>query len=441
LPQAVIRQGLAQLAYGLNQRTELPVAEAERVLAQSLPSGTDTALLLRLAMAANLLEVEGAVRFSHQLLQEYFASAVLGEVMDAKADPSTIWPPDRWWEPSGREETTILLAGVRADPEQVARWLAPAQPWFALELLQKPDFGLDLQKIRPETRLALVQAAKAKTAEPNPVGRAAAYRVLGVFDADDRFGLGLGVDGLPEFDWVDIPAGEFLYGDDKQLITLKKPFQISRYPVTYRQFQAFIDAPDGFRDPRWWDGLAADDEHKSVPRKQDFKFWNHPCDNVSWYDTIAFCRWLSYKLGGKWGLDELDEWPVRLPTEFEWEKAARGTDGREYSYEGEFDPNNGNGKETGIGQTSAVGMFSDGASPYGLLDMSGNVWEWCLSAYQNLNIDVPHENLQRADNRVRRGGSWDSSRGLLRAANRFSVTPFLTNSCYGFRCARSSRTE
>jgi formylglycine-generating enzyme required for sulfatase activity len=286
-----------------------------------------------------------------------------------------------------------------------------------------------------------------------PVERAACGRALGLI-GDTRFGVGLGADGLPEFDWVDIPAGTFIYGDDDKSKypsypkpadrqTLELPaFQISRYPLTYKQFQAFIDASDGFRDPRWWDGLAAKDDHKSAPREQAFKFWNHPREMVSWYDAIAFCRWMSFKLTGKvYRLDEVDAWPVRLPTEFEWEKAARGTDGREYPYEGAFDPNKGNGRETGIGQTSVVGMFPDGKSPYGLLDMSGNVWEWCLSAHDKPQFDLANKNLQNAVLRVLRGGSWVNTQDFLRAAYRDFVAPDNWVNFFGLRCARSPRTE
>lgn len=432
IDQTLIRRGLAQVAYELNKKTEMPLERAEAVLKQHVPEA-DGGLLLRLAMAASLLDVGGEVRFTHQLLQEYFASEVLGALMDAKTDPTTVWKPENWWEPTGREETAILLAGVRADPEAVARWIAPAQPEFAMEILRQPDFGLDLTKIADETRLSLVNSANAKISEVNPIGRAAAYRVLGLFDADKRFSIGLSADGLPEFDWVDIPAGEFLYGDNKKSVKIVKPFKISRYPVTYKQFQAFIDAPDGFYDSRWWDGLAASDRHKSAPDEQWFKYWNHPRERVSWYDAIAFCRWLSFKLGGQWGLDEVEQWAVRLPTEFEWEKAARGTDGREYPYEGEFDAAKGNTRKTGINQTSAVGLFPNGASPYGVLDISGNVREWCLTNYRNPAPDAQAENLRNANTRVLRGGSWGNILDGARAAARFSHVPDLRYSSYGFR--------
>jgi hypothetical protein len=287
----------------------------------------------------------------------------MGSALNEGRAPTEFWPAANWWEPQGWEETAIILAGVRGDPEGVARWVAPAQPEIAYQALTESGITLDLNALEPDTRAALVNSARDKTGETNPVGRATAYRVLGSFDADNRRGIGLTDQGLPDIDWVEIPAGEFIYhsGERRSLPT----FSIARYPITYRQFQAFIDAEDGFHNSQWWQGLAADAEHKAAPDEQWFKYWNHPRENVSWWDAVAFCRWLSAKLG----------YAVRLPTEQEWEKAARGTDGREYPYEGEFDAAKGNTHETGIRQTSAVGIFPDGASPYGVLDMSGNVEE------------------------------------------------------------------
>lgn len=140
-----------------------------------------------------------------------------------------------------------------------------------------------------------------------------------------------------------------------------------------------------------------------------FQYTNHPRERVSWYDAIAFCRWLSARLG----------YEVTLPTEAEWEKAARGTDGCIYPYGNDYDPAKANASDTGIDQTSAVGMFPDGASPYGLLDMSGNVFEWCLNAYNQ------PENIQLggSDMRVLRGGSWFFDQVIARAAYRFSLLP------------------
>ncbi|NDJ79077.1 MAG: formylglycine-generating enzyme family protein, partial [Chloroflexi bacterium] len=245
-----------------------------------------------------------------------------------------------------------------------------------------------------------------------------------IADIDPRPGVGLQPDGLPDIDWVEILAGEFTFGAEDERNGPRKltlpTFYIARYPVTYQQFQAFIDADDGFHNPQWWKGLAADDDHKSSPGEQAFKYWNHPRERVSWYDAVAFCRWLSVKAGYK----------ITLPTEQQWEKAARGTDGLEYPYGKEYDASKGNTYQTGIGQTSAVGIFSGGASPYDILDMSGNVWEWCLNEYSN----PENTGLGGASSRVLRGGSWGRRMDYARASYRDGWPPSFRNFNFGCRC-------
>ena len=132
-------------------------------------------------------------------------------------------------------------------------------------------------------------------------------------------------------------------------------------------------------------------------------------------------------------------WALRLPAEFEWEYAARGTDGRQYPYLGDFDTGKGNTDETGIRQTSAVGIFPDGASPFGVLDMSGNLWEWCQDNWHDNYNDAPTDGsawLGDNKNHVLRGGSWLNSPWACRSAYRRSID-FLYGSC-GFRVVCSN---
>lgn len=132
---------------------------------------------------------------------------------------------------------------------------------------------------------------------------------------------------------------------------------------------------------------------------------------MSWYDAVAFCRWLSAKTGED----------IRLPTEQEWEKAARGSDGREYPWEGTFKSDYCNA-EGHIGETSAVGIYPQGQSPYGVMDMAGNVWEWFLNKHKEPET-ITADNSGSA--RVLRGGSWDFDAEDCRSAVRPFAAPFI----------------
>jgi formylglycine-generating enzyme required for sulfatase activity len=232
---------------------------------------------------------------------------------------------------------------------------------------------------------------------------------------------------LPEIVWCNVPAGDFPYqrGEERTL----PAFRVSKYLVTYRQFQAFINAEDGYSNATWWDGLHPEGikQQHAGPSDQAFKFSNHPRECVSWYDAMAFCNWLSAKIGE----------PVTLPTGQQWEKAARGTDGRVYPYGNEFDSTKGNTDESRVGQTSAVGAFPDGVSPYGALDMSGNVWEWTLTEY-----DTGSEaSVSTSGRRAARGGSWDIDQTGARVAFRGSYGPVYRGYDFGFRLATLRKTS
>jgi formylglycine-generating enzyme required for sulfatase activity len=217
--------------------------------------------------------------------------------------------------------------------------------------------------------------------------------------------LGLGEDSLPDIDWRLVPGGEFLFGR-KNVVFEIPDFQISRFPVTHIQFQAFVDAEDGYRDPAWWDGLNAKSKEQQLagPGKSAFPIPDHPRVNVSWYDAIAFCRWLTAKLG----------YFVTLPTEPQWEKAARGPQGSVFAYGDTIDLAKGNVRSSGIGMTSPVDAYLEGASPYGLLDMSGNVWEWALTEDDDPSSDFMPSNSRR----VLKGGSWSCGPVSSRADGR-----------------------
>lgn len=245
---------------------------------------------------------------------------------------------------------------------------------------------------------------------------------------DDREGVGLNSQGLPDIDWVDIPEGAFLYGKDKISMQMKA-FRIARYPISHRQYQAFVD-DGGYEDERWWE-----DQKPVKLTDAEWKQQNRPRDRVNWYEAMAFCRWMSVRLDLK----------VALPTEQEWERAARGSKGLEYPWGDDYFPGYANVDEKRDGgdylkQTSAVGLYPHSGSPDGVQDLAGNVWEWCLTKY-----DVPEETSVDTSNaqRVLRGGSWFYGPVNLRSAGRNWHYPDDRYNLVGFRvvCRPHSSVE
>jgi formylglycine-generating enzyme required for sulfatase activity len=274
--------------------------------------------------------------------------------------------------------------------------------------------------------------------------------------------------GEPLLGFVKIPAGTFLmgtreknipallerFGGERDLCEWETPqhkvtlptYYIARYPVTVAQFRAFVEA-GGYRERRYWveaerAGVWKDGKVKGIhdddPREgsADFgKLWNlpnHPVVGVNWYEAMAYCRWLTEVLRGWEGTPEplatlLREkgWSILLPSEAEWEKAARGMSERRFPWGKEPDPNRANCAHTGIGATSAVGCFPGGASPYGVEDLSGNVREWTRSLYRGYPYEPGdgREDLQADGLRVLRGGAFRTAAGRTRCASRAAGSP------------------
>ena len=242
--------------------------------------------------------------------------------------------------------------------------------------------------------------------------------------------------------WCKVPAGPFTMGSDQDSDNKKREkaipydYWIAKYPITYVQYKTFLDDPNGYRSAQYWKDLHADGlaQQGKGAGDQQWNIANRPAENVSWYDAMAFCAWLNARLTLETAL-KLEGYSFRLPTEVEWEKAARGTDGREYPYSGEFDSTQGNTHESGIGQTSTVGVFPDGASPYGVTDISGNVWEWTLTEYETrINNNISNDKY-----RTLRGGSWINDQDDARVASRLFFPPDSRGAYGGFRLVLASR--
>ncbi len=219
-----------------------------------------------------------------------------------------------------------------------------------------------------------------------------------------------------DVEMVFVPAGEFIMGsdnpdayDDEQPVSTVylSAFSIDTFEVTNARYRRCVEVGACTRPV----GKAYDD-----PTKAD-----HPVTVISWQQALAYCRWV-----GK-----------RLPTEAEWEKAARGTDGRRYPWGDDFEDERVNAGYTN--GTTAVGSHPQGASPYGALDMAGNVWEWTSSLYKPYPYDGRdgREDLSARGARVNRGGSWYAGSRDARTSHRANAGHIYRRVAdLGFRCAK-----
>ncbi len=245
--------------------------------------------------------------------------------------------------------------------------------------------------------------------------------------------------------FVEIPAGNFRMGsepqpgqdageDEQPQHTLAlDTFYMAKYPVTVAQFGHFV-AQSGY-EGGGREGVA-----------------NHPVRYLTWYDAIAYCDWLNKALRSWSGTPNLlaerlnNGWRVTLPSEAEWEKAARGTDGRLYPWGNEFVEDNANYEAHRLDNPSPVGCFPTGASPHGLLDMSGNVYEWTRSLYRpyEYKSDDGREKVVGTDRDrfVLRGGGYGSKPEYLRCACRIrnSVRTATSTTTSGMRVCVSPFT-
>lgn len=235
------------------------------------------------------------------------------------------------------------------------------------------------------------------------------------------------------FDWIEIP---------------KKGYSIAKYPVTNAQFAKFIEA-GGYKQQKWWTDAGWEAKAKgwdwdsqqskwvetnkawTEPRYWNDSKWNgdtQPVVGVSWYESIAFCLWLSEATGEK----------IMLPTEEQWQYAAQGDEGRTYPWGNDWDckrcSNSVEPCDSNV--TTPVTQYegkTKGDSPFGVVDMAGNVWEWCLTDYEKKTNDIN----SHATYRVRRGGSWFSlNSDSFRCDDRSGFNPHFGSYFIGFRLSR-----
>lgn len=418
---------------------------AQRYGAEASGTRIDAFLRAMRERGSLLHEQGGQYQFSHLTFQEYLCAYHLAENVRDPQQIVAFWVDkncfnDSWWR-----ETILLTVGylaLKSMPtalkllREMAAVIAPDQILAAAELAGSGFLEMDglddATKERITARLVALLSDKKVTAAP--VVRLLAGQVLGRL-GDPRPGV-----CTPEPDLIPIPAGPFLMGEEKYPIEIAQPFAIGRTPVTNAQYRLFIE--DGGYTDKWrhcWPDAGWRYSQRGQPRYSDdakFNQPNQPVVGVIWYEAVAYANWLAATTGK----------PYRLPTEAEWERAARHTDGRLYPWGNEWVDNITNSGKTDLGQPTAVGVFPQNAAKCGALDMSGNVNEWCQTRWRDEDgkaYPQPYtavdgrENLAGGDDvgRVLRGNHWGSSEPekWSRCSSRLRYYPGVGLNYYGFR--------
>jgi formylglycine-generating enzyme required for sulfatase activity/nucleoside phosphorylase len=419
-----------------------------------------------------LEERDGAYRFIHLALQEFLVARYLREVIGAEGRAAILaFLDDRLDDPWWREPILLLVGYMATNTAKSARdFLSalaragsrPNAKFAAIELagtaaLEWRDGGESARVDCAQHIVTLLSDSEA-SATFEPILRARTGDLLARwgdsrFDAEHWY-----LPAEPLFGFIEIPVGSFMMGSDQRRDKLAMEdrecpqhevnlpsYYLAHWPVTVAQFAAFMNE-SSFQpqDPNCLRGIA-----------------NHPVVRVSWHEAMAYCRWLNERLR-ELARERLDAenllseserrfWRgladgslgIGLPSEAEWEKGARGTDGRIYPWEDEADPNLANHNVTGLNGTSTVGCFPGGASPYGCEDLSGNVWEWTRSLFGD--YPYPPEGTKRQARedpaatgpRVLRGGAFLDGAWYARCACRDDGMPGYRYDYYGFRVVAS----
>ena len=376
----------------------------------------------------------GIYGFAHLTFQEYLAARALADHADSLAS-SLQKLADPWWR-----EVLLLQAGYlstqgkRRVSELIAAMMnadTADEPEPHHHLLLAAECLFDVGAARVEGDLLGQVRARLKKHADIPLQKGDKDLVLQkvtAMNALARLESGQIVSqfwkppwGEPQ--WVTIPAGEFWmgsekgHGDEKPIHRLHLPeYQIARVPITNAQYLIYV-RDSGANAPEHWRG-------GEIPKGLE----KHPVTRVSWHDTLKYCEWLSKKVGDK---------TITLPSEAEWEKAARGAqDQREYPWGDDWKELHANTSELGLNETTPVGLFLNGASPYDVLDLSGNVREWT----RNLWKDYPYvandgrESMEDTSvRRVLRGGAFYYNLNYARCAYRPNYDPHYRYDFIGFR--------
>ncbi len=393
--------------------------------------------------AALLLDRGGRqLGFIHLTFQEYLAAVAVAQKGQQGIEPVVEILKAHIGEPAWHEVIllTIGYLGIVQKRDEAASAVitdllaqSPGSPGEAIVLVGRAVADAGASGVTPACRhavvAALVSTLRDETVEARR--RAAAGRALAEL-GDPRREV-MTVDGM---EFCQVPEGTFRMGSESDAegfgnetpiheVDVPYDFLIGRFPLTVSQFREYVEASRNQPDnPGCLRGYS-----------------NAPVHWVSWHEARGFCSWLTERWRATGRIER--HWSVVLPSEAEWEKAARGGDGRRYPLGGEADPEKASYAKTGIGEPSAVGCFPGGVSPFGCEEMSGNVWEWTRSLWGrdwDDPIGYPYnpadgrEISEASGPRVLRGGAYNDDASYVRCAVRLGVNPIVRNWHIGFRC-------
>ncbi|MDE3089164.1 MAG: SUMF1/EgtB/PvdO family nonheme iron enzyme, partial [Chloroflexota bacterium] len=490
IDKAGLRRALHRLAFDAHARqgasptrnartADIQMADLEAVLKPAVGGEEkfQTALKYIHDRAGLIYWRDPTYTFPHRSFQEYLAACHLGNLGDYIGETSRLVHADaEWWREVyllqvGKQRanlgTAIALVNClcfedcdkMAQPQTID-WQSAILAGQALDELHLPEQIEEKRKQNEQVQLfetplnrvrCWLETLLFKTPYLTPRERADAGLALGALGDSRNF-----------YELCRIPAGEFTMGDKrspqdeskKEHPVLVPEFWIAKYLTTCAQYQKFIDA-GGYQKTEYWKTKAAKQwlkESTKQPRYWDDPRWNRPnlpVVGVTWFEASAFCEWMNEAfsiLDLRFSIDDQvnrdlksaianRKLKIRLATEAEWEKTATWDFNRKrklvYPWSDEFDPTKANTREgeNPVNSTSSVGIYPNGASPCGALDMAGNVWEWCSTLYQEYpyRLDAKHESPEAQGNRVLRGGSWYSDVDYARGAVRSRGDPDLWN--------------